>query len=82
MGKKESNMPRSPVVTGCDRTRFSSRFIGQNRPQDKKIKVAGMVGEIDSLSSFSRASEPPRLRAGENADADREEFRDHVASNS
>jgi hypothetical protein len=41
-----------------------------------------MVGEIDSLSSVWRAPQPPRLHTAENTDADGEEFRDHVVSNS
>ncbi len=39
-----------------------------------------MIGKIDSLRRIREASEPPSLHTAENADADGEDFRDHVAA--
>src|SRR6266446_880218 len=54
-----------PIVTSGDRPRQGTDIRRQCRPEDDEIQMAGMIGEIDTLSCFGLAVDPADVRAAD-----------------
>ena len=56
-----------PIVLGGDGAHVSAQRRRQRRPDDDRIEVTRVVGEINPLTSGGRASLPVRIRADKKA---------------
>src|SRR5205809_7951667 len=64
---KVSAQPRTPIIFGCHRTNQTSQLRRQHRPQDYKIKMAGVVGKINPLAGNRLAVHPLHRGSGQSS---------------
>lgn len=58
LGQETSQRGLSPVVLGSNRPSQLPQTTRESRPEDDRVKVAGVVGEIDPLAGVRFGSDP------------------------